>query len=162
MKFLGKYSANGDIELPILAEDTGLYFFVEIGQNDAEVRKINLEVIEGQSIKIPNQFKENDFISFKIKKRNRRLIYHEEESVFSLLIDREDFFVQDGNPTTLLKKTKEFSGAYAVTINFELGKTIFYNIGDLRAYTRSIDLQDTYLKFTFDFPSTGRVNYFLI
>lgn len=90
MNFLGKYSPNGDITLPIQAEDTGIYFFIEIGQNDAEVRKINIQVTKGDFITVPNQFQENDFISFKIKKRNRRLIYHENESKFSLLIDRED------------------------------------------------------------------------
>lgn len=90
MNFLGKYSPNGDITLPIQAEDTGIYFFIEIGQNDAEVRKINIPVTKGDFITVPNQFQENDFISFKIKKRNRRLIYQENESKFSLLIDRED------------------------------------------------------------------------
>lgn len=130
MKFLGKYSPNGDIILPIQAEDSGLYFFIEIGQNDAEIRKINLEVTAGNFITVPNVFQENDFISFKIKKRNRRLIYHENESKFSLLIDREDNVPSvDVNTGTFieiltnntLRLTSNTGQVFEVTFDAQLG-----------------------------------------
>lgn len=93
MKFLGKYGAEGDILLPIQAEDTGLYFFTEVGSNGAEARKINLDVQTGQPIKVPNLFQENELITFKLKKRNRRLLSYEGQTLFSMLIDRNDGLV---------------------------------------------------------------------
>jgi hypothetical protein len=90
MKYLGKYSPNGDIELPIVAEETGTYFFIQIGKKSAEVRKLSLKVQAGEQIVIPNLFQENELISFKIKKRNRRLVYHQDANFFSILIDRDD------------------------------------------------------------------------
>lgn len=90
MKFLGKYGAEGDILLPLLAEDTGRYFFIEVGSNGAEARKINLDAQAGQPLRIPNLFQENELITFKIKKRNRRLLYQDGQQLFSMLIDRND------------------------------------------------------------------------
>lgn len=90
MKFLGRYGAEGDILLPIQAEDTGTYFFIEVGRSGAAARKINLNVQAGEFLRVPNLFQENELITFKIKKRNRRLLSHDGAQLFSLLIDRND------------------------------------------------------------------------
>lgn len=142
MKFLGTYSPHGDIRLPILAEESGKHFFVQIGQNGAEVRKLTLTAKAGEAFVVPNVFQENDFISFKIKKRNRRLVYFEDASLFSLLIGRDDGEVPEdiewaGSNTNdsdwIHKETPAITDNQLVLSHeFEQGKEYIYRNGLLQ------------------------------
>ena len=72
MKFLGKYDINQDAVLPIVAQDTGYYQFVDKG---GEYDGFKISVTKDEQITIPSKLLEQNLIHFKLKRRVKGLPY---------------------------------------------------------------------------------------